>query len=725
MSLYRPVPPVPFALNELTIELLSINSLNPWAAHDSSSRGTMFSSSHIAQALVIEDAEPRRIQTGTEAEFGRFTFKHKLPCDVEIVRIIPKFRQTMGKDSIPENPSTLIVYEEVETKRVGILEMIGYSTAIDNKHQHFGFAYKNKPVAGELSVGMRLPKGTVLADSPSVVGEGDHQSYNYGLETNVAFMGVPGIIEDGIVVSESYLKRISSKGYEKRVTSFGKKYYPLNLYGDKENYKPFPDVGDRIRDDGLLFALRPYDELLAPIEMDPDSLMEPDHIFDKLVYAEPGGRVVDVTVHHDNTNKVPPTPVGMEAQAEKYYTAHLNYYKAVMEAYKHVNRKPYDPSRIAPEFHRLIVEAMSYVGFENNPATEFMKHKDPLVKRRVQKLYRRNEVDDWRVEVAFEYDVEPNIAFKLTELHGGKGVICDVWPDSRMPVDADGNRAEVIMDGDSTIKRMNIGRVYEQYINACSRDVTKRVREFVVGGGSIEEAYNYLLSYYRTISPKMADLMESPDYQGTPESHVKSVIDEGVYLWLPPDNPADPVESIKLLRDFFPPTHGPVTYDGGYVTDRPVLIGSLYVILLEKTGVDWSGTSSSKLQHFGIPARVSNADKYATPGRNQPVRILGEAEIRLLNAVAGSDTSADLMDQSNNPATHKAIIRRLLSSETPTNFDRIIDRREVPLGNSRSIQFVNHILECAGLEFVRELDDPIRQADVEQQLKALQKESKI
>lgn len=209
----------------------------------------------------------------------------------------------------------------------------------------------------------------------------------------------------------------------------------------------------------------------------------------------------------------------------------------------------------------------------------------------------------------------------------------------------------------------------------------------MANGGAAEDAYAYLMSYYATVSPLMAEAMQSDDYkaQSTPEAHVQSVLDNGIYLWIPPNSPADPIESIKLLRNHFPPTHGPVTYDGGHVTNQPVLIGSLYVMLLEKTGVDWSGTSSSKLQHFGIPARVSNVDKYATPGRNQPVRILGEAEIRLLNAVAGSDVSADLLDQSNNPATHKAIIQQLLSSQTPTNFDRIIDRREVPLGNSRNI----------------------------------------
>ena len=301
-------------------------------------------------------------------------------------------------------------------------------------------------------------------------------------------------------------------------------------------------------------------------------------------------------------------------------------------------------------------------------------------------------------------------------LDSRKGVVCSIWPDADMPVDSAGNRAELMMDGDSTIKRMNVGRLYEHWVNACSRDVGNRVRQHLANGTTIEEAWEYLLSYYRTVSPLMGDAFDRGEYEGTPEFHVQKVVQNGVGLWIPPDNPANPIEMVKLTRDYFPPTFGPVTYGGGIVTRRPVLIGSLYMLVLEKTGVDWSGVSSAKLQHFGIPARVSNADKYATPGRNNPVRILGEAEIRLLNAVVGSDVSADLLDQANSPTTHKVIVNRILTADKPTNIQRILDRKETPLGKSRSNLFVRHILECAGIEFVREIDDPIRAAEVERLL---------
>lgn len=695
--------------NELRPEFLSINSLNPWPGHDSSSRGTMFSSSHAGQCLQIKGATPRRCQTGTEREFGRFTFKIKAPCDMNILKVIPKYPQRLGVDRIKENPSTLVIYENIKTKEIGFIDLIRFSTATDNLHQHFGFRYKFTEAENLLYQGAKIEKGTVIADSPAIDKYGN---YRYGAETNVAFMSVPGIIEDGIVVSESYLDRIATTGFEKRTASWGKQFYPLNLYGDNETYKPFPDIGDRIRDDGLLFALRPYDELLGPVEMNPAALQEPDYIFDKLVYGVPGAKVADVTVHHDDTQRTEPTPAGMEVQTGKYLEALTKYYDDILDLHADLVIRRGKGVKTTPEFHRLIVEAISDRGPRDNPYLKKLGRRTETTKRKVQKMHRRVPLDDWRVEIAFEYEVIPTIGYKLTDCHGGKGVICDVWPDHWMPVDDAGNRAEVIMDGDSAIKRMNLGRLYEQYYNAASRDVTKRVIEMHAQGVSTQDIWNYLVSYYRTVSPRMADLIESPGYPGTKEGHIKSVMEEGVYLWLPTDNPAESVDIVKGIRQNFPPHFGHVTYMDGVRSADPVLIGSLYVILLEKTGGDWSGVSSSKLQHFGIPARVSNVDKYGTPGRNNPVRILGESEIRLLNATVGSDVSADLLDQSNSPATHKAIVNSILRSDKPMAEEQIIDRRYVPLGNSRSLLFVKHILECAGIRLTREIDDPLRKEEM-------------
>lgn len=710
--------------NQLLPEFLGLTGLNPWPGQTSSSRGVMFAG-HLGQALQIKGCTPRRCQTGLEQEFGKYTFSLRFPTDANIIRVIPKYQQTIGQGGIRENPMNVVVHEDIDTKEVGILNLVRFSTAIDSMHQHFGFRYKyNSEVERQLTRGNTIPKNTIVADSPAI---DEHGNYCYGIETPVAMMSIPGVIEDGVVVSRSYLDKISSRGYERRVGSWGKEYFPLNLYGDKDNYKPFPDIGDRIREDGLLFALRRYDDLLAPVEMRPDRLEEPDYIFDKLVYGIPGAKVVDITVHHDEVqNKTQPTPVGMEVQPNKYLRGTHQFYANLIDTYKDLKRTRGDELRITPEFQRLLVEA-------------YADQADPK-KFRATKMYRRNPLDDYRVEIAFEYDVVPTVGFKLTGCHGDKGVICAIWEDEDMPVDMDGNRAELIMDADSRIKRMNLGGLYEQYMNAASRDVSKRVREMLgldrnlpdtapdprqrwdiinrqfadIPQEVIHQVFEYLLGYYQICSPRMVEEALSPEYRGHEAHHLKSICFDGVYLYLPTDNPPEPTEILRNIRKYYPPTYGPVTYEG-VTTVNPILIGSMYIMVLEKTGVDWSGVASAKLQHFGIPARVTNMDKYAAPGRGQPVRMLGEAEIRLFNATCGSDVSAELLDQSNNPGTHKAIVNAILKADKPTNIPEVVNREEVPLGNGRNLAYVNHILECAGIRFVRK-DDPSKHKSYFQKL---------
>ena len=202
----------------------------------------------------------------------------------------------------------------------------------------------------------------------------------------------------------------------------------------------------------------------------------------------------------------------------------------------------------------------------------------------------------------------------------------------------------------------------------------------------------------------LGKLVDSGPSSWISRTHVESVLREGVYLYLPTDNPAESVEIIQAIRKDYPPHYGPVTYRGrsGNVvtTVNPILIGTVYMILLEKTGGDFSGVSSAKLQHFGVPAKLTKFDKYSTPVREQPVRMLGESEVRSVAAVSGPDVTADTLDQSNSPASHKEILSTIFRTETPTHIPEVLDRRRFPAGNGRNLVFIRHLMECAGAKFI-------------------------
>lgn len=290
-----------------------------------------------------------------------------------------------------------------------------------------------------------------------------------------------------------------------------------------------------------------------------------------------------------------------------------------------------------------------------------------------------------------------------------------------MPVDEHGNRADIVMDANSTVSRMNIGRMYEHYINAASRDTTKKIISMINADPNDKRLYskllnifesdknqffyiyNYLMGYYSICSPKMFKYFSSEiDEQGMFD-HLYSVVKDGIYLYLPTDNEPESSDIVKQLEKHYKPTYGPITYTGvsgnKVTTKAPVRISNLYIMLLEKIGDDWAAVSSGKLQHFGILSQLTKSDKYSQPTRNQAVRAIGETEGRIFISYCGQRLVAEIMDRNNNPLTHKHIVWNILDNKYPTNIGQIVDRKSIKLGGSKPLQLVSHIVETGGFRF--------------------------
>jgi len=682
--------------NELRPELLASAALILFPGRVSSSRAQMVGS-NLGQALVINGGETRRLLTGNEREFGRSTFNIKMPCDAEIIKVIPKFKGGVGQGVISQNPLDVVIYEDIDTGEIGALEIPRHSV----RHQHFGFKYKSTPARSHLNKGSHIKKGTILADSPSIDENGN---YRFGVNLETAFLSVPGVTEDGIIISRSAQKKMCSKGFETRSANCGHRCYPVNLYGTDDHYQPFPDIGQKIRPDGLLFALRDYDDLLGCVEMTPKALREPDLNYDTLIYA-PGlnGTVVDVKVLRDNRFvNHSPTPVGMGEQMQRYLNAQLVFYEEILSVYNQLKRAKGQHLAITPEFHNLVVEALK---MKPNPA-----------RNKVNMLYRLDPMDEWRIEITYEYDVIPDQGAKQTDLYGGKGVICEVWEDEDMPVDANGVRADIIIDGHSTVKRMNVSRMYEHYINATARELTREIRTiYQPTPECIEAVWNRLIGFYQVVSPEHYVLITGPEYNtgfDARREEVESVVRDGIYVWIPTDSKGDPIEMIKSLQTHYPIPISPVTYKGRsgrtVTTKDPVLIGAMYYIVLEKTGIECSGVASSNLNHFGIPSKLNKRSKFSLPRKPTPIRAQGESEVRLTASAIGGEPLADLLEMSNNPRTHKHVAEQIMRADKPTAISQILDREKLPKGGARMTEFVKHQLKCAGIEFFYEsTEEPV------------------
>lgn len=382
--------------NELDARYLGVVSMNPFAAYTSASRLEMWCN-HIGQFLVVKDCTTNRLQTGVGREYAKNLHDVRFPKNAVILKVFHKYRKKLDSKFQGENPMMYIVYEDpMSPKReIGVLE-VPYHHCL---HQHYGFTYvRTQEFYDFVRPNQNVPKDTVIATSPTLSPAGDHR---FGLEAQVAFMSVAGVTEDGFIVSKSFCKRMTTKGYGKRMVSWGKNTMPINAFGDDENYKIFPDIGESVGPTGLLFASRQYDDMLSVAMMSRKTLRRLDY-FDKPVYA-PGAKVVDITVLKGNKDKTF-LPSGMDEQCKHYYHRTYQFHEELISFEKELRRRYGDKLHLSPEFENLLVHSYAVTQIAER------KHIIPT--------YGKQPIDEWVVEITFEYDVVPTVGFKLTGMHG-------------------------------------------------------------------------------------------------------------------------------------------------------------------------------------------------------------------------------------------------------------------------------------------------------------------
>lgn len=685
----------PMIPSELSAEVMGIEGLNPYAMHDSHPRQTMFGG-HITQNLVISNPTLRRDFTGIERKYGKYTHMITMPVDAEVVKIVRKYASDYSFNLNNIQPVISIIYRNTRTRALGVVH-IRYHNCL---HQYFGFRFVLTSRAMQLRIGDVVSAGTILAHSPSINPE--TFDYKYGIEAKIACMTIPNVIEDGCVARRGFLESLKTIAYETRTFSWGKNTVPVNLYGDENNYKPHPDIGELVREDGLLFSGREFNSELSIVTMSGESLRDYD-LDDNNCYARSRARVINIEVFKGRPNSSV-TLSGMNDQAEFYYRKTANYYDEFRNAYRDETRaRAGIPPELEPELERILVDSEAIL---DKPSHARTAAKLPIP------LMNDIPLDEWMVKITIEYTLTPTVGYKITGTAGDKVVIVDVWDDDKMPREIlpDGSYgvvADLIQDPDGTNRRMNFSRLFQQYFNASQVATVRQMRNIIKPRTeqSYMEAYQYLLGWFDIVSPRYAAIIRSR-YDHRPFTFVENVdVEDGFRYWLPTDNNVVYIDAVRELRKRYPAHIGPIEYFGmsGKMvrTKTDVLIGGIYVMLLEKIGNTQTAVSSGRVQHYGVLAKVSALDKYTMPGRQSPGRIIGETEARLIAAFCGGNVVSELFDQTNNIRAHSFICETVLRADIPTNIVAAIDRRLVPWDGGRALCLVKHFLECQGSRFIR------------------------
>lgn len=416
---------------EVTEELVGIHAANPFTPNNSSSRSVMYSNM-LSQSVTPNDGAGTEniIQSGLDSQFGDNTFSKKFENDSIILGVVKRY-SGVDVNTCSDTVALTVFFEDLESNEVDYIDVPDYFTL----HQYFGFKYKwNRDLIDNMTIDTFVPAGTVIADSPAVKA---NKGYAYGRNTNIAYLSLPEISEDGVIVSESYAKNFNFSIFETRTIEFGESSFPLNLYGDEDNYKPFPDIGEKVKDDGLLMAVREYDDLNTMALTSKNDVKEFDPMFDMCSYVKKGtGVVVDIVAYMSpkfKKNIYTNTDNGVM----KYVNGLTKYYSDIVDLYEKLESSHYAKSKnynmgISNKLQRLMVDA-------------YMKSN--RISKNTKLVHKRSKLDIFRIEITVQIDMQLNPAFKLSTLAASKGVIVEIRPDEEMPYNpVTGARADMVMD---------------------------------------------------------------------------------------------------------------------------------------------------------------------------------------------------------------------------------------------------------------------------------------
>lgn len=674
---------------------------SPFSTKVSSSRNAMVTNQK-GQAIPIKGSETPRILHGFETQEAEYCLGAKAPCDMEVVDIISCI---LSGSHGTEVPVRSVIYEDLETGQYGILHIDNYTSY----HDTFGFKVELSEEMQNLQVGDTVKKGTVLSHSRNI----KDGFYGTGINANCVYISDPATIEDGFLVSEEFLERLTPTALGSREANFGTDWYPLNLYGDDKTYKAFPDVGQRVREDGILMAFRRCDDNMDAVNLLPSQLRKVDTVTDRVFYVDPnamefGATVIDVNVvDSENEGMRQTIPSGMVDQVKRYGRQWSQYHDKLLRVYNHLTRdRGVDPHKgMEPSLLDAVYCAL--IDKPNEADRQFIINGRRDNKK--TRTYRGEKLNEFRVVIKFQYDFPLRENTKLTDMYGGKGVICGTLPRSAMPTDEAGNVADVAIFFRSGIARLNPGQFFEQYITAHMRDVTNTIRQMVAQQVPPMEIYDFVARYYDIISPIKGKIFRTMP-ESLMEEEIREIVRDGLYTTIKTSDSHCDAEFISRCENFQPVTYTPVTYQNQkgetVVSDVPMLIGSKYMILLDKTDPKPMACATPLRQHHRLPAVPNPRNRYVTPSKVQAARAWGESELQVNGGAVGGQAMADVMDMTTNPRSTREVTYNIMDAENPSDIESVIDRELHPLGDSSSLRYVENLLFCFGAKINKEdIDD--------------------
>jgi len=533
-------------------------------------------------------------------------------------------------------------------------------------------------------------EGDALTRIPS---DPDGKGYRDGVLLKAAFMNTNDNNEDGIVVSESAVKKQQFDYIRKFVLKANVKDIVLPI----NDGKPLPDIGDSLRKDQVIFSVKTPREDYKLVEYLQSSLETNE--FCENTSAQIIGMLADYSEVIDimaisqtkKTNK----NVGyldIHEQIEYYAELEENYLKSILDVHdKYVREGKSD--LLSAEFRKIALDAM-------------IRIKGPKDGRTL--LMRDEKLPHYFAEVTVKFRTTPYIGAKESNRYGGKGIIVRVAPDDEMPKGVD-----IIIYHGAVTSRQNYGVMYDAYfqrfIETCNERVRDHINMYGNGRRAVDEAFDIIYRHIELLGVKKSiarlDAIENNHAAKTILVAAAERMEFSTLL----EFDVNDINAEKVLRieeSELALKKEPIemTVKGKKKMSKfNVSVFPVYFSLLAKSPDECMGGAACYWKPKGKPAPNVKATKYSDSFSRAAPRILSEQETILLYSWAKETEPMDIREvitRMSSPDYYNIMYYTMLDKPEDVH-EKLVDRQKTKL-HDLSVDRLNIILQLYGVEVVRD-----------------------
>lgn len=485
------------------------------------------------QTMQLSAAETPIIMTGYETKFGEksSTFV-RAKADLVVVAKVPKYNTNYNVKSAN---FTLICLDPKN-------DIVDIINRVDYRHISESYGYSmNTEALDTVVVGDVIPRDTPIVKANSF-DEANNKCCGVNLTT--IYMALAITTEDPIVLSESAAVRFNAPLFDSTSFQINDNDILLNLYGDNEHYKTFPDIGEDIKNGFLCAVRRERKEDEALYSQSCEHLKEMMISDDKYMLK---GKVIDIDVFCNNPEKLKTSLYNQ--QISHYYDMKLEYCaNIVKEMQVFVDKKV----KMTYEAEQLYYNCLWTI-----------QGKQAISDKVFSNIY---------LNITTMITIPVHVGDKITDRYGGKGVVSAIYPDDKMPqypVNHGGTivleSVDAIYNSSTIVNRENPGQSMETEMTFGGTKILERIANILEEAykhgayndqGIIGQCENLLFTYMNIFNKEQA--REYQDFCNYNDIHMRaqyleSILNDGaIYMCMPPMSSGMSIDMIRTMYEAFP-----------------------------------------------------------------------------------------------------------------------------------------------------------------------------